>query len=102
MPRYDYNCPICKTTFESFNTIDNRHNCKCEKCGADATFIPITTSNVQRELWIGGWYEDFGPKPIYVRDKGELAHLCKKHNVVYQPFAKVPSTSGSNKPYNGF
>ena len=36
MITYCYYCPECKNEWEAKHEVDNRHNEKCPKCGADA------------------------------------------------------------------
>lgn len=40
MPLYDYHCDNCGETFDEFRPMDQRHKCKCVKCGKQARKLP--------------------------------------------------------------
>lgn len=44
MPIYNYHCPSCDKSWESFNHIDDRRKEKCAQCGSDAAIKPSTSA----------------------------------------------------------
>jgi len=50
MPLYDYKCNNCGHRFEDFNSIDNRYNATCPKCGGFVSIIPSVYS-FRMSIW---------------------------------------------------
>lgn len=51
--------------------------------------------------WVSGWWENIGPKPIYIRDKQHLKQVCLEYGkktgrtIIPKAFLKSESQGGS-------
>jgi len=74
MPLYDAKCGVCDHEFETVAKIDEL--IQCPVCGSEARRL-ITGSSYHP--FPEGWWEDIGPKPIYISSRRQLADECRKH-----------------------
>lgn len=78
MPLYDYRCVGCGERVEKIVRMEDRDGeMKCEKCG----------ERLKREVTLcagfrpfpAGWWNDIGPKPLYIEDERQLKEACEEH-----------------------
>ena len=84
MPNYDYHCHECKSEWEDFNTLEERHHSECRKCGIMGTLkVTLTRKPV---MFNAQYFEHIAPDPVYAGNKQTLKdHL--KRNDCYMPYA---------------
>lgn len=61
MPLYEYKCKHCEHRFAELNSVENRENAPCQKCGKAATHS-ITAVHFDPKMGLDPHFVTFGDK----------------------------------------
>jgi putative FmdB family regulatory protein len=89
---YEYECP-CGHIFQAMNTIEDRLNHACEKCGQLAK--QILTHHQSRDWFQPHWSEHFDwERPVFVKSREHMKELCHDYKVYSRALGPLDDRRG--------
>lgn len=78
MPFYTYKCKDqkCDHEFETINSIANRENQTCEKCGSECNVLISRPRYRGHVTFEPGYFEHLDHEPVYINDRAHLKREC--------------------------